>query len=166
VGLRRGQGSTPSLRTAALAERSGNLKQFASWTAARAFTALISGDLLTSLALADKTLETAQSGSIAPPPLSLWGLTRPEHIAFAKPRETRQPFHAFSQPIRLEHDVALARLPKTFIYCSSPATGTFDGFATKYRRDPSWLFFELKTGQDGMILVPDEVRGILLQLAQ
>ncbi len=28
-----------------------------------------------------------QSGSIAPPPLSLWGLARPEHIAFAKPRE-------------------------------------------------------------------------------
>jgi pimeloyl-ACP methyl ester carboxylesterase len=108
----------------------------------------------------------AQSGSIAPPPLSLWGLTRTDHIAFAKPRETRQPFHAFSQPIRLEHDVALARLPKTFIYCSSPATGTFDGFATKYRRDPSWLFVELKTGHDAMILVPDEVCGILLQLAQ
>jgi predicted ATPase len=46
-----------SLRTAALAERSGNLKQFANWTGARAFTALISGDLLTSLALADKAVE-------------------------------------------------------------------------------------------------------------
>jgi hypothetical protein len=47
-----------SLRTAALAERSGNLKQFANWIGgARAFTALISGDLLTSLALADKALE-------------------------------------------------------------------------------------------------------------
>jgi len=46
-----------SLRTAALAERSGNLKQFANWTGARAFTAMISGDLLTSLALADRALE-------------------------------------------------------------------------------------------------------------
>jgi tetratricopeptide (TPR) repeat protein len=46
-----------SKRTAALAERSGNLKQFANWLGARAFNALISGDLLTSLALADKALE-------------------------------------------------------------------------------------------------------------
>jgi pimeloyl-ACP methyl ester carboxylesterase len=106
-----------------------------------------------------------QSGSIAPPPLSLWGLTRPEHVAFVKPRETRHPFHTFSQPIRLENEAALARLPKSFIYCSSPATGSFDRFATKYRRDPSWLFFELKTGHDAMILVPDQLTAILQQLA-
>jgi pimeloyl-ACP methyl ester carboxylesterase len=106
-----------------------------------------------------------QSGSIAPPPLSLWGLTRPEHVAFVKPRETRHPFHAFSQPIRLGNEAALARLPKTFIYCSSPATGSFDRFATKYRSDPSWLFFELKTGHDAMILVPDQLTAILRQLA-
>jgi pimeloyl-ACP methyl ester carboxylesterase len=106
-----------------------------------------------------------QNGSIAPPPLSLWGLTRSEHIAFVKPRETRHPFQTLIQPIRLENEAALTRLPKTFIYCSSPATGTFDGFAMKYRSDPSWLFFELKTGHDAMILIPDELRSILLQLA-
>jgi hypothetical protein len=106
-----------------------------------------------------------QSGSIAPPPLSLWGLTRPKDVAFVKPRETRHPFHTLSQPIRLENEAALARLPKSFIYCSSPATGSFDRFATKYRRDPSWLFFELKTGHDAMILVPDQLTAILQQLA-
>jgi len=106
-----------------------------------------------------------QSGSITPPPLSLWGLTRPEDIAFFKPRETRHPYHTLVQPIRLENEAALARLHKTFIYCSSPATASFDGFATKYRSDPSWLFFELKTGHEAMILVPDEVLAILLQLA-
>jgi len=80
--------------------------------------------------------EGEQSGWITPPPLSLWGLTRPEHIALAKPRETRQRFHTFTQPIRLENEAALAQLSKTYIYCSSPATGSFDSFATKYRGDP------------------------------
>ena len=109
--------------------------------------------------------EGEQSGWISPPPLSLWGLTQPEHIAFVKPRETRQSFPTFIQPIQLKNEVALARLPKTFIYCSSPATGTFDDFATKYRNDPSWLFFELKTGHDAMILVPDGLTAILIQQA-
>jgi pimeloyl-ACP methyl ester carboxylesterase len=105
-----------------------------------------------------------QNGSIAPPPLSLWGITRPEHIAFEKPREATQPFHTLTQPIRFEDEAALARLPKTFIYCSSPATGSFDGFAMKYRSDSSWRYFELKTGHDAMVLVPDELTNILLRL--
>jgi pimeloyl-ACP methyl ester carboxylesterase len=109
--------------------------------------------------------EGEQSGWISPPPLSLWGITQPEHIAFAKPRETKQPFQAFNQPIRLENEAALARLPKTYIYCSSPATGTFDKFATKFRTDPSWLFFEISSGHDAMILVPDELTALLIRLA-
>ncbi len=109
--------------------------------------------------------EGEQTGTVAPPPLSLWGLTKPEHIAFAKPRETRHPYRTFTQPIRLANEAALARLPRTFIYCSSPATGTFDALAAKVRRDPAWRFFELKTGHDAMILVPEELAAILLESA-
>jgi pimeloyl-ACP methyl ester carboxylesterase len=109
--------------------------------------------------------EGEQSGWIAPPPLSLWGLTRPEHLAFVKPRETAHPILCFTQPIRLENEAALARLPKTYIYCPSPATGSFDQFAANYRSEPSWRFFELKTGHEAMILVPDELTSILQQLA-
>lgn len=108
--------------------------------------------------------EGEQFGSIAPPPLSLWGIARPEHIAFAMPRETRHPFGTFTQPIRLANEAARA-LPRTFIYCSSPATGTFDQFAAKYRNDPAWRFHELKTGHDAMILVPEDLAAILLLAA-
>ena len=109
--------------------------------------------------------EGEELGTVAPPPLSLWGLTRPEHIAFAKPREARHPYHTFTQPIRLTNPAALAHPPKTFIYCSSPATGTFDRFAARYRGDPAWRFHELKTGHDAMILVPGELAALLLQSA-
>ena len=109
--------------------------------------------------------EGEERGSVAPPPLSLWGLTQPQHVDFAKPRETRHPYATFTQPVRLANEAALVRLPKTFIYCSSPATGTFDQFAAKYRKDPAWSFHELKTGHDAMILVPDELAALLLDTA-
>ena len=44
-------------RAAMLAETSGNLAQFANWVGARAFTAWISADLSTSMALAEQALE-------------------------------------------------------------------------------------------------------------
>ena len=102
--------------------------------------------------------EGERSGFVPPPPLSLWGLTKPEHIDFAKPRESPHPFRTMAQPIRLS---GTSRARKTFVYCASPATGSFDQFAAKYRNDPAWSFFELPTGHDAMILMPDDVAHIL-----
>ena len=103
--------------------------------------------------------EGERLGRVAPPPVSLWGLTKEDHVAFVKPREAPHPFATMAQKIRLEGNVA--RLPKTFIYCSSPATGSFDQFAAKYRNDPAWKFFELPTGHDAMILMPERVAELL-----
>jgi pimeloyl-ACP methyl ester carboxylesterase len=105
--------------------------------------------------------EGEKAGSVAPPPLSLWGVTKPEHIDFIKPREARHPFGTMVQKIRLAG--AARSLPKTFIYCSSPATGSFDQFAAKYRGAPGWRFHELATGHDAMILVPGRVAELLLE---
>lgn len=109
--------------------------------------------------------EGERTGLVTPPPLSLWGLTRPEHLEFAGPRQVKHPYATMVQPIRLANEAALSRLAKTYIYCSSPATGSFDQFADKYRNDPAWRFHELKTGHDAMILLPEELSAILLQLA-
>ena len=105
--------------------------------------------------------EGERVGSVTPPPVSLWGLTKPEHIDFVKPREVRHPFRTMSQPIKISDPNALKRLLKTFVYCSSPATGSFDQFAAKYRNDSAWKFFELETGHDAMILMPQRVAEIL-----
>jgi pimeloyl-ACP methyl ester carboxylesterase len=105
--------------------------------------------------------EGERVGSVTPPPLSLWGLTKPDHIDFVKPREVRHPYRTMSQQITIRNAFALARIPKTFIYCSSPPTGSFDQFAAKYRNDPNWQFHELETGHDAMILMPERVAEIL-----
>ncbi len=107
--------------------------------------------------------EGERAGSVAPPPLALWGVTEPQHIDFIKPREVRQPYRTMAQPIRISNPAALERIPKTFIYCSAPATGSFDQFAAKVRDDPAWRFHELKTGHDAMILVPGELAEALLK---
>jgi pimeloyl-ACP methyl ester carboxylesterase len=106
--------------------------------------------------------EGERSGLITPPLMSLWGLTEPAHLDFVGPREVRHPFGTLEQPIVLRNFAEVRMIPKTFVYCSSPATGTFDQFAERYRGDPAWRFHELKTGHDAMILVPQEVVRILL----
>lgn len=108
--------------------------------------------------------EGERTGMVTPPPMSLWGLTRREHLEFVGPREVKHPYAAMAQKIRLVHPRELARLPRTFIYCSSPATGSFDQFAAKYRDDPAWRFHELPTGHDAMLLMPEEVTRMLLML--
>jgi pimeloyl-ACP methyl ester carboxylesterase len=107
--------------------------------------------------------EGEKAGSVTPPPLSLWGVTEQKHIDFIKPREARHPYKTMLQKIKLVNEAALLRLPKTFIYCSSPATGSFDQFAAKYRNAPDWKFFELKTGHDAMILMPEQLAELLLK---
>ena len=106
--------------------------------------------------------EGERVGSVTPPPVSLWGLTEQQHIDFVKPRESRHPYRTMAQPIRLQNKRQLEKIEKTFVYCSSPATGSFDAFAAKYRADPRWKFHELKTGHDAMILMPQAVARILL----
>lgn len=63
---------------------------------------------------------------------------------------------------KLTNKAALARLPKTFICCWSPVTGSFDQFAAKHRNDRSWKLFELETGHDAMIFTLGRVGEILL----
>ncbi|MGH8741388.1 MAG: alpha/beta fold hydrolase [Burkholderiales bacterium] len=103
--------------------------------------------------------EGERTGMVTPPPMALWGLTRPEHLEFVGPREVKQSFATMAQPIRLINN---PKPPATFIYCSSPATGSFDQFAAKYRNDPAWRFHELKTGHDAMLLMPEALTRILL----
>jgi pimeloyl-ACP methyl ester carboxylesterase len=105
--------------------------------------------------------EGEATGFVTPPPMSLWGHARPD--PFVAAREVKHPFATMAQKISITNREALARLPRTFVYCSAPATGSFDQFAAKYRRDPAWRFHELQTGHDAMLLMPGAVTGILLE---
>jgi len=107
----------------------------------------------------------SETGMSAPLPLKLFGVTAPEDLAWATPRIGRQSFQTFAQPIRLANGNLHLRLPRTYVYCSNPPTGSFDEFAARIRTDPGWKFIELKTGHDAMIIAPQGVARVLLEAA-
>jgi len=109
--------------------------------------------------------EGEETGMVDPLPLGLFGVTKPEDVAWASRHIVKQPYQTMTQPIHLTNEPATRRLPKTYVYCSSPATGSFDQFAAKLRKDPAWQFFEMKTGHDSMIIDPESLAKVLLQLA-
>ncbi len=103
------------------------------------------------------------TGMINPLPLSLFGVTKPDDVAWASRHLVKQSYQTMAQPITLKTDAAANPARKSYIYCSSPATGSFDQFAAKLRNDPAWQFFELKSAHDCMIIDPEGLAKVLLQ---
>ena len=106
--------------------------------------------------------EGEATGTVSSPPLSLFGLSDPTDVAWASRHIVKHPYGTLSQPVR-RSDRAAAALSRTYIYCSSPATGSFEQFVAQLRNDPAWQFFEMKTGHDAMITQPEALARILLQ---
>jgi pimeloyl-ACP methyl ester carboxylesterase len=106
----------------------------------------------------------AQSGFVDPLPMKIFGVTDPQDVAWVSRHEIRQSYRTFAQPLHFTGHGG-AKLPRTFVYCSNPPTGSFDQFAARLRADPSWKFHELKTGHDCMITDPQGVIRVLLENA-
>src|SRR5438105_158975 len=74
--------------------------------------------------------------------------------------------HLAPQPFRTLEQAASAVPPasmgRTYVYCSSPASGAFDGFAGRFRDDRKWRFHDVKTGHDAMVTAPGETAKILM----
>jgi pimeloyl-ACP methyl ester carboxylesterase len=107
--------------------------------------------------------EGEETGMVNPLPLALFGVTKPDDVAWASRHIVSHPYQTMAQPIKLTGQTTPGQLRKTFIYCSSPASGAFDQFAQKLRNDSGWQFFEMKTGHDAMIIDPEGLAKILLQ---
>ncbi len=104
-------------------------------------------------------------GYVDPLPVRVLGITNATDQEWVARRMTRQPYGTFTQQLKFENDGG-KHLPRTYVYCSNPPTGSFDQFATRFRTDPAWKFYELKTGHDCMITMPDDVAQIVLSAAK
>lgn len=99
------------------------------------------------------------NGFIAPFPPQAFGVTDASDLAWITPRVVRQPYATLSQPA-LEQ--AAADLPRAFIACTQPASGSFGQFAERVRQDPHWRFHELATGHNAMVTEPEALAKVLL----
>jgi hypothetical protein len=77
-------------------------------------------------------------------------------------RQTPQPFGVYRDALQFDAS-RVAALPRTFVDCTEPALPTIDVMRKRVRSDPGWTVFELKTGHDPMISMPDELARILLE---
>jgi pimeloyl-ACP methyl ester carboxylesterase len=92
---------------------------------------------------------------------AFFGVTDPDDARWVGRRVVDQPLLTMTQPVEAPGARAAA-LARSYIYCSSPATGTFDRFAARFRGDPAWRFHEMKCGHDAMVTDPAGLVKILL----
>jgi pimeloyl-ACP methyl ester carboxylesterase len=100
-----------------------------------------------------------------PPPAGLFGVTDPADIAWLRTMTSDHPVRCLQQPVRLVNPAA-DTVPRTHIHCvgSEP-----EGFARRpvpaFQPDgtPAQVW-ELTSGHDCMVTVPDELAGLLLKL--
>ncbi len=98
-------------------------------------------------------------------PVERFGITSEADIAFVKPKLVPQPIKTFEEPVSLTNPSA-ASLPRTFIYLSKPAMGSFDGFAKMAQSSKDWGYYEMETGHDAMVLEPQKLAELLIKIAE
>lgn len=84
-------------------------------------------------------------------------------------RLTHQPQKTGTQPLRLQNQLAIARIPHTYIYCTQKAPDSLAGNLTQNgmakAKANNWNYFELATSHEPEQEAPDEVAALLLTLA-
>src|SRR6266403_2768002 len=89
--------------------------------------------------------------------LPIFGVTSQRDTEWLTKHLVPQPLRTFEQPLPAAGG---DKLKRTYIYCSKPATGTFDQFAERLRDDRKWTFHDLKTGHDAMVTAPGDIAKI------
>jgi pimeloyl-ACP methyl ester carboxylesterase len=103
----------------------------------------------------------ADTGFVPPIPASALGVSDAADLAWINARVVRQPFATFNEPARLTAPAG-AGLPRTYIACVEPASGSFGQFAAKVRIDPGWQFEQLRTGHNAMVTAAQALAKVLL----
>lgn len=97
--------------------------------------------------------------------LDLWGLKDPLAREFVRSKLCDFSLNCFAEPLRSPTNAA-AKLDRTYIACTAeeyPARVAFQPFAAQAQRE-GWRYFELPTGHDCHVEMPEEFSQILLDL--
>ncbi|MDT0678767.1 alpha/beta hydrolase [Autumnicola musiva] len=103
--------------------------------------------------------------NIPPFPVALFGVTDSLQAKWVTERLTPQPFNTFAQELSLENEYGNG-LPLIYIACTNPWLPILKKMSKEAKNNPSWSYFELNTGHDAMLLVPDELSNLLVKLSK
>lgn len=115
--------------------------------------------------VAGRSAAAAASGGLAfpPPDAALFGLEGADRD-WVNRRQTPQPLRVYQAPLAFDAQ-RLARVPRTFIDCTSPALPTIAVSRERVRSEPGWQVLELATGHDPMVSAPQALAQALLAVA-
>ena len=102
--------------------------------------------------------------SIPPPPATAFKL-KDEHLAWVESKLTPQPIRTWLQKIKLISG-AQGRVPKkTYIWASDHNYPAFRDIYTRLKSTPSWRTYQMPSGHDAMIDMPERLAEILQEVA-
>lgn len=105
-----------------------------------------------------------ETGFVPPIPARALGVNDAADVAWMEARAVRQPFATFNAPAQLDGEAG-AGLPRAYIACVEPASGSFLQFAERVRGRSDWTYRELRTGHNAMVSAPQELARVLLALS-
>jgi hypothetical protein len=74
------------------------------------------------------------------------------------------PYKVFTDPVQRGNPAA-ELLPRTYIECVGNPVRAFARFAEEARRTPGWRYRALATAHESFVTAPDELAGLLLEVA-
>jgi pimeloyl-ACP methyl ester carboxylesterase len=116
-------------------------------------------------AMAARIKEAAARGeiSLSPPPSAVFGIGEKDR-AWVDSEMTPQPFGSFTE--KASYAGARDKIAKkSYIRAKEYTNPIFDANLAKVESDPSWKSFELQTGHDAMIIVPEQLTQILVAVS-
>ena len=108
--------------------------------------------------------ESSGGLSLPVPKAEVFGVTKPEDIAWVQRRLTPHPFAPYDERMHWGGPVGNG-LPKLYVDCVDPVYTGLNPVKERYRGKPGWPFVELKTGHDAMVSAPEETAQLLLKFA-
>src|SRR5262249_11802785 len=102
--------------------------------------------------------------SLPVPKAEVFGVTKPDDIAWVQRRLTPHPFAPYDEVMHWGVPAGHG-LPKGYVDWPDPAYAGLAPVKKRYRGKPDWPFLELKTGHDAMVSAPEETAALLLGFA-
>jgi pimeloyl-ACP methyl ester carboxylesterase len=101
---------------------------------------------------------------LPPPPPSAFGVTDPAQAAWLARHLRPMPAGSYLEPIALRNGGSRG-LNRTYIRCVDPVYTVLAPIAERVERDPTWKFTTIACGHDAMVIAPQLLTDMLIEVA-
>jgi pimeloyl-ACP methyl ester carboxylesterase len=105
-----------------------------------------------------------ETRAMPPPPPSVFGINDAEDAACVASRLRPHPIKTYEDTLELKRPLGAGR-PTAYIACTNPTYQAIAPARQWVKAQPGWIYRELETGHDAMILAPDALTEMLMREA-